>query len=98
MHYEGVGDAKCKVVRNIKEPNQYGVYEAVIEVNGKNKISSFFPKDWTPQQVIDAIQEAFDNCKLMDGKAYKYTGYASNGMEIQMYIQNNVITSAFPIY
>ena len=98
FHYEGVGDAKGKVVQVTKPENSYGVYEAWVEVNGKGKLSTFFPKGWTPQQIVDAIADAFMNRKLDANHLSRYTGELKNGMKIQMYIENGVITSAFPLY
>ena len=39
------------------------MYEATVKIGnvGKEQISTFFPKAWTPQQVVDAINEAFSN-------------------------------------
>ncbi len=56
-----------------------------------------FPKDWTSQQVVDAIQEAYKNKTYSGGNRYK--GTLSNGMKIEMLIDNNgKIISAFPKY
>ncbi len=56
-----------------------------------------FPKDWTSQQVVDAIQEAYKKKEYKDKG--NYIGTLSNGMKIEMFIDNNgKILSAFPKY
>lgn len=80
------------------------MYEAKVEVNGIPKVSNggkstFFPQDWSPQQVVDAINEAFDNKQFVKGSKNTYVGKLNNGMQIQMFIDNitNKIISAFPV-
>lgn len=87
-----------KIVGNIDPPNEFGVYRANIEVNGvpKKPKSTFFPKEWTPQQVIDAINEAFHNKEVVKNNIYR--GTTSMGMEIEFILRNDKIISAYPIY
>lgn len=75
-----------------------------VEVNGVAKTSNggrstFFPESWTAQEVVDAINEAFNNKEFVPGTSNTYIGEISNGMQIEMYINNftNKIISAFPI-
>ena len=98
FHYEGLNEVDGKVIKVTKHPNKYGVYEATVEIGGKVKkeLTTFFPKNWTPQQVVDAINEAFANKTNLYGTFYE--GVLKNGMKIQMYIVNGKINSAFPIY
>jgi len=85
-------------------PNQYGVYRAEIEVNGVPKtsnggISTFFPKDWDAQEIVNAINEAYRNKQFVPGTRNTYVGDLPNGMEIQMYINGDgKIISAYPLY
>ena len=98
FHYEGLSGVEGEVIQITKQPNKYGIYEATVKINGKNKdrISTFFPKNWTPQQVVDAINEAFDNKKLVSGNLYE--GTTKTGMKIQMSIISGKITSTWPLY
>ena len=81
--------------------NELGVYKAQVEVNGIPKISNggfstFYPKDMSPQEVVDSINEAYSNHVLKTGN--EYYGYSSNGMKITMYLdKNSKIISAFPV-
>lgn len=72
-----------KIVGNIDPPNEFGVYRANIEINGvpKKPKSTLFPREWTPQQVIDAVNEAFYNKEVVKNNVYR--GVTSKGMEIE---------------
>ncbi|WP_246021125.1 EndoU domain-containing protein [Paenibacillus lentus] len=98
FHYEGMPNSNGKIVGNIDPPNEFGVYQATIEVNGvlKQPKSTFFPKEWTPQQVIDAINEAFAKKEVF--KNNRYRGNTDAGIKIEMVIRNGKIISAYPLY
>ncbi|WP_246054464.1 EndoU domain-containing protein, partial [Paenibacillus anaericanus] len=98
FHYEGMPNSSGKIVGNIDPPNEFGVYQANIEINGvvKGPKSTFFPKEWTPQQVIDAVNEAFNNKVII--KNNKYIGETGTGMEIEFILRNDKIISAYPVY
>ena len=61
------------------------------EINKRGKAVGF-------QQVVDAINEAFNNKVFKVGN--EFYGYTSNGLKIKMYIdkKTNKIISAFPEY
>ena len=44
--------------------------------------STFYSKNLSPQQVVDAINEAYSNCELKLGTRNTYQGVANNGMKI----------------
>ena len=100
-HYEGYEDALGKVVSGTRSKvDDLGVYRAKVEVDGITKVgySTFFPENMTPQEIVDLINEAYDNCEIILGTD-KYAGLASNGLEIHMYLDDaGKITTAFPIY
>jgi len=100
FHYEGVGDAKGKVVQVTGAENKYGVYKAKVEIDGVGKTaeSTFFPKDWTPQEVVDTIEEAFNGKQLVRNKQFLYEGTCKAGIKIEMYVENGIITTAYPVY
>ena len=82
--------------------NEFGVYKAQVEVNGIPKIanggySTFYSKNMSPQEVVDAINEAYGNCALKPGTRNTYQGVTSSGLQIEMFLdQNKKIISAFP--
>lgn len=72
--------------------NELGVYKAQVEVNGISKISNggfstFYPKDMSPQEVVDSANRHIAITFLKTGN--KYYGYSSNGMKITMYLDKN---------
>lgn len=100
-NYEGIESSPGSVIEGTYgTPNEFGVYEGRVEVNGVPKtgnggISTFFPKEMTPQQVIDTINQAYSNKTLINGNTYY--GTAENGMGVTMYLDSNLkIISAFP--
>ncbi|MDY0406110.1 EndoU domain-containing protein [Virgibacillus sp. 179-BFC.A HS] len=103
FHYDGLPTKKGDVIDGTEtDPNQYGVYEAKIEVDGVKKKSNggkstLFPDEWDAQQVVDAINDAYEARTFISGNTYE--GLTKDGMPIRMYLdQNKKIISAFPVY
>ncbi len=98
LHYEGLSDQAQIIESTRSHPDAKGVYRARIKIKNKDKkaFSTFFPKDWSPQEVVDAINQAYDSRSYISGNTYEGQG---NGLPIQMYLsQDDLIISAFPIY
>lgn len=82
--------------------NDYGAYKAQVEVDGIPKAanggySTFFPKDWHPQQIVDNINEAYSNKIHMGGNTNIYDGVGIDGLPIRLFLDGNgKIISAFP--
>lgn len=99
-HYEGLATSKAKVIEHTRsQKDKNGVYRAKITIENKEKnaFSSFFPKNWTIQQIVDTINEAYENKTLESGNIYN--GKTKSGITVQMYLtENNKIISAFPLY
>jgi len=106
FHYEGMPTAKGKIIPGTEsEPNEFGIYTAKVEVNGVPKtanggMSSFFPKDWDAQNIVDGINEAYGSKEFVRGSRNTFRGKTSQGIRIEMYIDSATgkIISAFPIY
>ena len=102
-HYSMVTDSKGKIIDGTRsDVDENGVFTGKVEVSGvkKNGFSSFFPESWTPQQVIDAINIAYDDAteNPSNPKGSLWIGYCDD-LEIDMYLNSDKkITSAFPIY
>ena len=94
-HYECIKDTAGNIVNGTEVLiNDLGVYKAQVEVNGIPKsgnggYSTFFPKEMSPQDVIDSINEAYNNKVFVVGSKNSYIGTSNNGLEIEMYINNN---------
>lgn len=103
FHYDGLASKKGEVISGTEtEPNEYGIYEAEVEVSDVAKTSNsgkstFFPKTWTAQDVVNAINEAYESNSLITGNTYE--GLTDEGIIVRMYLDNNEqIISAFPVY
>jgi hypothetical protein len=102
-HYEPSADrAKGTYVKEgtRSAPDKYGVYKANVVIEGvlKKEQSSFFPKDWTPEQVERAILEAYENGKPKPGLPWIIEGTATDGMTIEIRTQGGRIRTAYPVY
>ena len=102
-HYNNIKNTHSTIVPNTKTKlNKYDVYKAKVIINRKYKsnddgYSTFFPNNHSPQDVINAINEAYSNKHHIDGNIY--IGRAKDGMEIEMYLTEDCkIISAFPKY
>ena len=103
FHYDQLPTKKGEVIEGTKTAtNEFGAYEAEVIVKDVAKKSNegkstFFPDEWDTQQVIEAINEAYENRELITGNTYE--GLTMEGMVIRMYLdQEEKIISAFPIY
>lgn len=99
-HLENLPTAKGKIIGEKTKEDNNGIYKAKIEIDGieKKDKSSFFPKEWTPQQVIDAINEAYNNKIPINIQKTKFKGICKSGINIEMYVIDDKITTAFPKY
>lgn len=80
--------------------NDAGVYEAKVEVNcipkkANGGYSTFFPDHMSPQEVVDAINEAYSNMELIEGS--RYSGTSRNGIDIEIILNSEgKIITAYP--
>jgi len=103
FHYDRLPSKKGKIIVGTKTaPNEHGVFEAEVSVEGVKKESnrgrsSFFPDEWSAQEVVDAINEAYESRQFITGNTYE--GLTRTGVIIRMYLDHNErIISAFPLY
>ena len=102
-HYSRVEDSKGQIIegsRSKKDNN--GVFTAKVEVDGVKKegFSSFYPEEWSPQDVVNAINTAYKDA-MNDPKNPRgslWIGRAGK-LEIDMYLDDNrKILTAYPIH
>ena len=101
-HYDMVEGTSGSIIEGTKSPtlNDAGVYEAKVEVNGILKKanggkSTFFPDHMSPQEVVDAINEAYSNMELIEGS--RYSGTSRNGIDIEIILNSEgKIITAYP--
>lgn len=102
-HYSMVSDSKGKIIDGTRsDTDENGVFTGKIEVDGvkKNGFSSFYPESWSPQQVVDAINTAYDDALSNpdNPQGSLWIGYCGD-IEIDMYLNNSrQITTAYPVY
>ncbi len=102
-HYTMVSDSKGKMIEKTRSAvDQHGVFTGNVEVNGikKNNFSSFYPENWSPQEVVDAINIAYDDAIANpdNPSGSLWIGYY-NDLEIDMYLTDDQkIITAYPIY
>ena len=102
-HYDMVEGTSGNIIEGTKGPalNDAGIYEAKVEVNGTLKKanggkSTFFPDHMSPQEVVDAINEAYSNKVLMEGS--RYVGTSQNGISIEIILNSEgKIITAYPL-
>ena len=102
-HYTMVLDSKGKIIDGTRsKEDENGVFTGNVEVDGikKNGFSSFYPESWTPQQVVDAINTAYDEAVANpdNPKNSLWIGHYGD-IEIDMYLNDSrQITTAYPVY
>lgn len=103
-HYEGMASAKARVEDGTRSaPDKNGVYTGKVYIgnklkDGNNGFSTFFPRSWTAQQVVDAINYAWENRRQRTGA--QYTGKTKEGLSITFYADDRTgkIATAYPMY
>ena len=102
FHYSRLRDSKGKIVDGTRsKEDKNGVFTGKVEVDGVRKegFSSFYPESFTPQQVVDAINTAYEDA-LSDPnnpRGSLWIGHAGK-IEIDMYLTGDKkIITAFPV-
>ena len=102
-HYSMVKDSKGHILDGTRSaPDPRGVFTAKVEIGTvkKNGFSSFYPEAWSPQDVVDAINEAYKDALSNPGNPHGdlWIGYCGD-LEINMYLNDKKeIITAYPIY
>ena len=102
-HYDTVTDSKGSIIDGTKSDlDRHSVFTAKVKVSGvkKDGFSSFFPSDWTPQQVVDTINQAYDDAlsDTSNPQNNLWIGFVGD-LEIDLYLNDQKkIVTAYPIY
>jgi hypothetical protein len=102
-HYSRVEDSKGQIIDGTRgKKDENGVFTAKVEVDGVKKegFSSFYPEDWSPQEVVDAINTAYKDALAdkQNPRGSLWIGHAGK-LEIDMYLDDNrKILTAYPIH
>ncbi len=103
FHCSQIENSKGKILEGTRsKTDRHGVFTAKVEIAGvkKNGFSSFYPSDWTPQEVVDSIHRAYqDALKDPDNPhGSLWIGYDGN-IEIDMYLDGEKkIKTAYPVF
>ena len=103
FHYSRVEDSKGQIIDGTRgKKDENGVFTAKVEVDGVKKegFSSFYPEDWSPQDVVDAINTAYKDALAdkQNPRGSLWIGHAGK-LEIDMYLDDNrKILTAYPIH
>lgn len=102
-HYEPKADPQKRtyVIEGTRSAlDTHGVYEANVVIEGikKGPRSTFFPKNWTQEQVEHAVLEAYQNRRPSEKRIGWYEGISSGGVRVEMQLTPNAaILTAYPI-
>lgn len=102
-HYTMIPDSKGKLIDGTRSENdKHGVFTGNVEVDGvtKNNFSSFYPEMWSPQDVVNAINIAYDDALSNpdNPSGSLWIGYYQD-IEIDMYLTDDKkIITAYPIF
>lgn len=103
-HTEVIKNAEGQIIPGTKSsPDTKGVYQGKVKVNGIRKrtmggMSTFFPEHWSPQHIVNAINEAYANKRLKTNTLNMYEGSSSEGVRIRMRVNaNGKIVNVYPL-
>lgn len=90
-------------VEQTKEEDRNGVWEAKIILHNKKrnetyeKVSTFFPKKWTPTHFMFEAHSAVKNIKITKDLK-QYSSLTSSGIPVKIIIENSFAKTIFPVY
>ena len=93
---------KIRIIELINPENEFGIFEAKIEVYNinsgkwikKSQASTFFPKEWSLQRLINECYPAFMNkMKLTETK---FVGKTYSGISVVFIYSGKVLKSIYP--
>ena len=94
-HYEGLNSSNSKIIE-VTERGANGVYKATVDINGKIKPSTFFPKKWTPEQVLKAIKEVYSTGERQLERNIITGSFRGVKMQLNLNVAGEII-SAYPL-
>ena len=97
FHYGQIRNNGNRIIRRrMTRTNENGLYQANVIINGvrKRAFSTFFPREWSPQQVVNAVNEVARNgSRSRNGQVLG----SYQGIKIVINYKQGKITSAYPI-
>jgi hypothetical protein len=69
-----------------------------IDMKGEPLKSTFFPKNWNKERILDEIGFAWENKKIPDiSKPHRIEGSTTNGIKIEFIFRDNEIKTVYPV-
>lgn len=97
FHYAQIRNNGNSIARrHLTRPNENGVYRGNVSIRGvkKNAFSTFFPREWSPQQTVNEINFAYANRQKVRNNI---VGMSKSGIKIRFQLnKQNQIVSAYP--
>lgn len=97
FHYAQIRNNGNSIAKkHLTRTDAHGVYRGNVVIRGvkKNAFSTFFPREWSPQQTVNEINHAYVN-RQQRGK--RTIGMSKSGIKIVFHLnKRNQIVSAYP--
>lgn len=95
----------AQLIDKTRKNGPHGLFKAKVKVKNEDDkwvakvsnqgYSTFFPEDWSEEKTIEAIQEAYQNRRQVNGELYE--GKTNEGIILQFYAKpDGTIASAYP--
>lgn len=95
----------AQLMAKTRKNGPHGLFKAKVKVKNEDDkwvakvsnqgYSTFFPEDWSDEKTIEAIEEAYQNKRLVNNELYE--GKTTEGIILQFYAKpDGTIASAFP--
>ena len=101
VHHEGAGMYVQVIAANCSKPDRRGVYHACVSVRRGDLIARkntlMFPREWSRQQVLNAIREVYEQ-RPLGHSGPTWEGWIAGGMRIMLRLaRDGSIVTAWPV-
>lgn len=102
----GVDSPDARMKQRTEPEDMNGVYKGKVEIRDpdtgnwveKKADSTFYPDRMSRDQVVQSIENAWDNKTSIDSKSGRFEGPSGEGFDIIGYARNGEIKTAYPDY
>jgi hypothetical protein len=104
IHY--FDPSQMRIREKIRPENEVGVWIAKIDLLDKKnnqwiekeRINSFFPLNWSMNQLFHECYFAFKNLVKDETKKFIYLSKTKSGVKVEIIVKENQLKSIYPIY
>lgn len=100
LHHDYQGTLeKHKFIKTLNVIEDNDTYHCDYSVDGKKKMSSFFPQEWDPKKIFQEIVQAVNTGTVRPNTlGHEIIGYSSTGFKIAVYVdRHGTVKTAYPI-